>query len=61
MRRTLHLKRERLTELTGADLTSVVGAREILTLPINQCVLSLNPCYFTEYQSCHCATEELCN
>ena len=49
MKRTLRLNKETLTELSPDTLAAVVGGPAIThngcTLPINQCVLSLNPCY----------------
>lgn len=42
MKRTLTLKRETLTELTGADLSAVVGAAASgLSCPLKDCVQRL--------------------
>jgi hypothetical protein len=53
MKRTLSLKRERLTELTSVDLAAVIAGAEltpvIRTLPVKDCLGLTNT-------SCECCT-----
>ena len=43
MKRSLSLKRERLTELAADTLTSVAGGQNVKTLPVPDCLFATSP------------------
>ena len=58
--RTLALKKDVLAELTSDEMAAMGGAysptHNGCTLPINQCLISLNPCHYTEQANCGTGT-----